>query len=1463
MINRLRKTLSCVLAAATVLSSFAAFPAAASDMAASGKEIVAGGYEIDMNDLPKVHFAEHPEWEETYNAAWEFHKGNIKKSPLPLNPEDVYYVDEAFDNTIFAWDTLFMMMFDKYGLHQFPTLQALDNFYYQQIDSDGPDDGHISRRITESDARNWYGYESTSALNPPLWAWAEWEQYQVHGDKERFNKVIKGKTVLERIMSHYEFIKRTRIMDNGLYGHTSGDGNGLDDTPNQDWGRREQTYNDLSIQQAQSAYYIAKIAEEIGDTENQQKYQKEYEDLSALINEKLWSEEGDFYFNLDKNQNFTNIATPTGLWAMSGLVATPERAQAMIDSYVLNSEKMFRPNGLSTVTYDYSTFNPLGYYWNGSVWSPTSYQFLKGLQAYGYDDLAFQSGIQHLNMLTNLYQQGAYDDNGTFRHTLWECYSSDYTAPAREHNREQIVRFNFVGWTGALAIGSTIEDVLGVTLSAPKNEVNWNLKLSEECGIDNLYMAGDRISLRADKRASADSGTTITVSATKPFTLNVTIDGVKNTFEVPAGETSYAVEGTENNPAYLGGIVSGFQQSGIDLAGSRDYVLFQNEDDNAVVDGLKKQFGKEDSSLYNINTIGFRNASVQKSSAMDGLVEGKELFEYVKTGERDGFMVMAKAGHDLKTMKLVLGVQNAKATVKASLSDASQQNFTKTITAGDEEHVVMVEIPFRAASDGKYLMAEYRIAQNQSGKTGKITLKGVILEDGGTEYPKPPAIPQNVTLASGNGQLTVSADAAEGQYDSFEVLCGTDPMGLTQTFETESLPYTITGLDNYQKYYVSVVGIKDGVPSDMSDIVNQVPEEEPKSDAERAAIDFEKTIDAILNGNESVKNVKTDLNFDVTGPIYGSQFEFVNYDVSRISETGAVIRPSLPELDKTIKLGVKVTYESAVVEKVLPITIKTIVPSKEPYAAGTVGAAPASANLTEEGAKDWAQFGSAALQSYARKDIPESFITDVTPLGVLANDIARDTTTNFVYTDGKGSAQSPSNNHTGYKANGVNNGFSFKLPASGRMQKLRVYAGSWASTVRLQLTINGETLYSDTFGKTETTSGALCNVFEVNYLTQNPDDDVQVKLYVEKSYSGNSGNLTIQAISLRETDEAPDVTDIYAPAKIMSRVDNVPAEADLTAIGTKDWVYFDTDNMDTIERKNVTEKSIGGIKLIGRSQGNAGDYTTNMVYSDGTKNAVSPATSRRARIANGLGSGFEFTLPYSEKEQQVKIYAGSWASRVQLTAYAGDQELACTTSSFEKSQTTSGALCRVFTINYKLDNPDDVLTVRMLVDKVYDDTWANMNLSAIALSEVNAAGEITSNDASIALDSEGYVNGVQENTTASTLLEKLSHTSENVDAALSIVDKDGNELEGDALVGTGCEAVLTAGGEVLQSGTVVIGGDVDGNGKIGVSDLLQVKAAILSSGLSDAAAFRAADMDGNGRLNVLDLLRIKLHILNA
>jgi hypothetical protein len=74
---------------------------------------------------------------------------------------------------------------------------------------------------------------------------------------------------------------------------------------------------------------------------------------------------------------------------------------------------------------------------------------------------------------------------------------------------------------------------------------------------------------------------------------------------------------------------------------------------------------------------------------------------------------------------------------------------------------------------------------------------------------------------------------------------------------------------------------------------------------------------------------------------------------------------------------------------------------------------------------------------------------------------------------------------------------------------------------------------------------------------------------------------------------------------------------------------------------------------------------------------------------------------------------------------------------------------------------------------------------------------------------------------------------------------------------------LYEGNNLLDSVTVVIVGDVDGDSVVDNTDYLRVKAAFLGSfKLSRAEGF-AADVDGNGALDLTDYMRIRSYFLKT
>jgi len=149
--------------------------------------------------LPSPILDDQPAWLTLYWKAWALAQQNIMKG-TPQNGFVPYYLTSAFPGTsLFAWDTEFCSMFGKYGNGAMPGIVSLDNWYQSQLP-----DGGICRILDQTDGSVGHpGWTPTDpetcakqAMNPPIYAWAEWQNYLVSGDASRFSKVIAGRTVL-------------------------------------------------------------------------------------------------------------------------------------------------------------------------------------------------------------------------------------------------------------------------------------------------------------------------------------------------------------------------------------------------------------------------------------------------------------------------------------------------------------------------------------------------------------------------------------------------------------------------------------------------------------------------------------------------------------------------------------------------------------------------------------------------------------------------------------------------------------------------------------------------------------------------------------------------------------------------------------------------------------------------------------------------------------------------------------------------------------------------------------------------------------------------------------------------------------------------------------------------------------------------------------------------------------------
>ena len=83
----------------------------------------------------------------------------------------------------------------------------------------------------------------------------------------------------------------------------------------------------------------------------------------------------------------------------------------------------------------------------------------------------------------------------------------------------------------------------------------------------------------------------------------------------------------------------------------------------------------------------------------------------------------------------------------------------------------------------------------------------------------------------------------------------------------------------------------------------------------------------------------------------------------------------------------------------------------------------------------------------------------------------------------------------------------------------------------------------------------------------------------------------------------------------------------------------------------------------------------------------------------------------------------------------------------------------------------------------------------------------------------------------------------------------------EATVATGMEVVYTVNGETVQTLTVVVTGDVNGDGAISITDLVQINNHLLKKSTLTGAAASAADVNADGVISITDLVQVNNHLL--
>lgn len=465
-------------------------------------------YIYRKENLPQPVLEGHPEWLELYDKAWELAFQNVEYIEQEgWNPQMTCMPGV---NTIWQWDSCLMTFITNYANGTISALNNLDNLYRLRRESDG----YMSmayRISTELPA--WPG-----RINPPLMAWAEWESYQVTGDKERLAQVLPA------LEGNYQFLENNRRRVSGLYWFEDPGSSGMDNAPRGPYACPELDgsgicHVDLGCQQSLSAKCLGNILEVLGQAEKAAFYRQENQRINDLINRYHWSEKIGFYFDFfgrsaaDNKVKYINSKTAAAFWTILCGAATGQRLERMI-GHLFAPDEFYSKVPFATLSADDPNYDPEGGYWLGGVWAPTNFAAIRGLTEMGRSSLAREAAIRYLDAMCAVFRDPVYGK------TIWECYCPTQYRPATAEAGE-IVRADFVGWSGLAPITILIENIIGLHFSAKENKVTFEMFPGQLCGVRNMRFNGATISVECTEYTPIPGKSKLLVSTDREFALEV------------------------------------------------------------------------------------------------------------------------------------------------------------------------------------------------------------------------------------------------------------------------------------------------------------------------------------------------------------------------------------------------------------------------------------------------------------------------------------------------------------------------------------------------------------------------------------------------------------------------------------------------------------------------------------------------------------------------------------------------------------------------------------------------------------------------------------------------------------------------------------------------------------------------------------------------------------------------------
>jgi hypothetical protein len=265
---------------------------------------------------------------------------------------------------------------------------------------------------------------------------------------------------------------------------------------------------------------------------------------------------------------------------------------------------------------------------------------------------------------------------------------------------------------------------------------------------------------------------------------------------------------------------------------------------------------------------------------------------------------------------------------------------------------------------------------------------------------------------------------------------------------------------------------------------------------------------------------------------------------------------------------------------------------------GTAVKATSAVNLTTLGTSDWAHWGQSSATAFDHKSAGGSQISNETVVGSGTVGQFTDSIQQTTWTDGTPTASATSSPN-GIYITGVNNGFSFTVPADTTKRTLTVYVGGYKSggklTAHLSDFSTGDYTDSSMSGTATGTDGShFYGYYTLSYAAASTGQSLTVTWSMASD--AGSGNITMQAATLAGGTTPPQATTpTFSPAAGTYTSAQSVTISDATAGST---VYYTTDGSTptTSSTKYTGAITVGATETI-KALATASGYTNSSVGS--------------------------------------------------------------------------------------------------------------------------------------------------------------------------------------------------------------------------------------------------------------------------